>query len=357
VSYKFNFNLEIVRSLQEIERAREVVRLTVLPPVVAERLRFEAHIRTTHFSTQIEGNRLTLEEAEAVIERNVQIVGRARDVGEVARYYQALQQVETWSEQHQEISESRIKKLHAILYRGKRTRPTIYRDGQNVIRDTTGGLVYLPPEAKDVSPLMKEMVAWINQSWDTVPIPIIAGMAHYQFVTVHPFFDGNGRTARTLTTWILYKGGYDLGKFYALEEFYAQDLQGYYAALVTHPHHNYYEGREDAYVTTWLEYYIQGMAVIFSKVAQQVTDLHIQEDIVDDPFLRQLDHRARRVLALFAHQMVIRSSDVASVLGVSQRQSRELISGWVADGWLLVIDPSRRGRKYGLAAEYRRLVD
>jgi Fic family protein len=226
-----------------------------------------------------------------------------------------------------------------------------------VIRDASGGLVYLPLEAKDVSPLMKEVAAWINQSWDKVPVPLIAGMAHYQFVTIHPFFDGNGRTARTLTTWILYKGGYDLGKFYALEEFYALDLQGYYAALVTHPHHNYYEGRAAASVTTWLDYFLRGMAEIFSKVAQQVTKLQRQEEILDDSLLRQLDHRARRVLAIFANQMVIRSSDVANILGISQRQARELIAGWVNNGWLLVIDPSKRGRKYGLAPKYRKLVE
>ena len=68
MSYAFEFTVDIVRALQEIERARTIVRLIVLPPVVAERLRLEAHVRTTHFSTQIEGNRLTLEEAAAVIE-------------------------------------------------------------------------------------------------------------------------------------------------------------------------------------------------------------------------------------------------------------------------------------------------
>jgi Fic family protein len=230
VSYVFDLTIEMVRALQAIERARETVRLTVLPPVLAERLRLDAQVRTTHFSTRIEGNRLTLEEAQGVIERRLQIPGRERDVGEVERYYQALQQIEGWVAQKQALTEERIRKLHAVLYRGKRARPTPYRDGQNVIRDSGGGLVYLPPEAADVPALMKELVAWMGRSWDEIPIPILAGMAHYQFVTIHPFYDGNGRTARGLTTWILYRGGYDLGKFYALEEFYARDLERYYAA-------------------------------------------------------------------------------------------------------------------------------
>ena len=357
MGYEFEFTAEIVRALQEIERAREIVRLTVLPPVAAERLRLEAHVRTSHFSTQIEGNRLTLEEAAAVIERNQQIPGRERDVGEVARYYQALQQVETWVAGKQVITETRLRKLHAVLYRGKRAQPTPYRDGQNVIRDAAGRIIYLPPEAPDVPGLMAELVDWINQTWERLPLPIIAGMAHYQFVTIHPFFDGNGRTARSLTTWILYRGEYDLGKFYALEEFYARDLPRYYDALVTHPHHNYYEGRAEALATTWLEYFVRGMADIFSQVGQVVTDLQDQEGLTEDPLLRELDHRARRVLALFARQTTIRSADVAGILGVSQRQARELLAGWVRVGWLVVLDPSKRARKYGLADDYRRLVE
>ncbi len=357
MSYAYEFTVDIVRALQEIERAREIVRLNVLPPVVAERLRLEAQVRTTHFSTQIEGNRLTLEEAEAVIERNQRIPGRERDVSEVARYYQALQQIETWVAARQTLTEARIRKLHAVLYRGKRARPTPYRDGQNVIRDAAGRLIYLPPEAPDIPDLMAGLVDWINQSWERLPIPIIAGMAHYQFVTIHPFFDGNGRTARSLTTWILFRGGYDLGKFYTLEEFYARDLPSYYDALVTHPHHNYYEGRDKAPVTTWLEYFVRGMADIFRQVSAVVTDLQTEETLTEDPLLRELDHRARRVLALFARQTTIRSADVAGILGVSQRQARELLAGWVQVGWLVVVDPSKRARKYGLSDDHRRLVE
>ena len=73
MSYGFEFTPRIVQHLQSIERSREAVRLSILPPMVAEGLRFEATVRSTHFSTQIEGNRLTLKEAEAVIEKGQRI--------------------------------------------------------------------------------------------------------------------------------------------------------------------------------------------------------------------------------------------------------------------------------------------
>lgn len=358
MTYNFSFTSSIVRYLQIIERVRQAVRLTILPPVVTEQLRQQAHIRSTHYSTRIEGNRLTLKETEQVIQQGRLFPGRERDVGEVKRYYQALQQVEKWVEGEQKVTELRIRKIHALLYQGSRAKPTPYRDGQNVIRDANGEIVYMPPEAEDVSDLMAELVSWIDQSKADLPIPVIAGISHYQFVTIHPFYDGNGRTARTLTTWLLYQGGYDLGKFYALEEFYAEDLEDYYDALVTHPNHNYYFGRNKADITPWLDYFLKGMSVVFERVAEEVERYSNGEtDDENVELLRPLDHRARRILGLFAKQDSIKSSDVANLLGISTRQARLLLSQWVTQGWLEIADPSRRGRKYELAEEYKGLLE
>ncbi|MGH2582452.1 MAG: Fic family protein [Anaerolineales bacterium] len=335
----------------------QALRHAILPPAVAENLRDQAQLRATHYSTRIEGNRLTLKETEQVIQQGRLLPGRERDVKEVERYYRALQQMEKWVESSQRITEERIRKLHALLFKGPRARPTPYRDGQNVIREAGGKIAYLPPEAQDVPALMKELVSWINNSVRENPIPVVAGVAHYQFETIHPFFDGNGRTGRLLTTWILYRSGYNLGKFYSLEEFYAQDLDGYYQALATHPHHNYYEGPNIADVTLWLEYFLQGMAVIFENViaeTQKRTAPKSEEN--EQKLLRILDQRARRVLSLFARQELIRSVQVAQLLGLSERQARALLSDWVAQGWIEAADPSRKARRYRLAAKYRDLI-
>ncbi len=358
MGYKFNFTPAIVKYLQTIERVRETVRLMVLPPMIAEQLSLQAYIRSTHYSTRIEGNRLTLKETKQVIQQGRLFPGRERDVKEVERYYQALQQVEKWVEGKQKITEIRVRKLHALLYAGRRAKPTPYRDGQNVIRESSGEIVYMPPEAKDIPELMVELVNWIHQSSPDLPVPVIASIAHYQFVTIHPFYDGNGRTARTMATWILYQGGYDLGKFYALEEFYAEDLQTYYDALVTHPHHNYYFGRDKADITPWLKYFLKGMDVVFERVAAEVqrqSTRDVDREVM--ALLRPLDHRARHVLGLFALQDMIQSSDVANLLGISTRQARELLTQWVRQGWLAVADPSRRGRRYQLASDYKKLLD
>ena len=151
---------------------------------------------------------------------------------------------------------------------GPRARPTPYRDGQNAIKNSaTGALIYLPPEAKDVPALMASLVQWAAEAERSgLPVPLIAALVHYQFVTIHPYYDGNGRTARLLATFILHKGGYGLGGFFSLEEHYARDLQGYYRALTVHPHHNYYFGRSEADLTPWLEYFISTLAEVFEAV-------------------------------------------------------------------------------------------
>ncbi len=94
-----------------------------------------------------------------------------------------------------------------------RIKPTPYRDGQNVIKDSgTGTIVYMPPEAKDVHGLMRNLVSWIKEN-EEIPCPIVASIAHYQFATIHLYYDGNIRTSRLLTTLILHLGGYDLKRF------------------------------------------------------------------------------------------------------------------------------------------------
>lgn len=353
----YTFTAAVVRDLMAIEAARQAVTLTTLPFEVAERLRREARVRSTHYSTRIEGNRLTLAEAEQVVFTDRRIPGRERDVREVRNYYRALEQIETWAGQAQPVTETLIQRLHALIFIGPRAKPTPYRDGQNVIRDAaSGGIVYLPPEAVDVPGLMAGLVDWIQQAEAAqTPVPVLAGLAHYQFVTIHPFYDGNGRTARALATLLLYRHGYDLGHFYSLEEVYVRDLAAYYAALQTHPHHNYYEGRADADVTGWLSYFLRSMAEEFGRVAEAVRAYAAQQPGAPEPqALQGLDRRARTVVGLFTQRETLTTAEMARALGLAPRTVRELIVGWVADGGLESVDPSKRARRYRLSADYRR---
>jgi len=343
----------------EIEAAKTIVEHTLLSPVIEAELRHKARLKSTHYSTSIEGNKLTLKEAKEVIEkRKTHFHGRERDVNEFRNYWDALLQVEDWADKRVEISEDLIKKLNSIVEKGKRAKPTPYRNEQNVIKDSkSGAIVYLPPEAKDVPKLMSEMVHWTKLAQkNNIPVPIIAALLHYQFVTIHPYYDGNGRTARLLATFILQRDGYGLNGFFSMEEHHAKDLGRYYNSIAVHKHHNYYEGRNKAVLTSWVEYFVRLLATVFTQAKDEALN-YKKIGVPSEPQeLRRLDRRARMVLSLFAKKDRITAQDAITLLGLSDRMVRVLMQKWVKDGWLVMTDPSKRARSYGLSAKYRQFV-
>ncbi|MEI2762660.1 Fic family protein [Methanothrix soehngenii] len=358
-SPRFTLTPAIARGLMQIEAARALVEHTTIPPAAEAELRAHARVRAVHYSTFIEGNRLTMSQAKAAIaDANLQIAGRERDVSEVRNYWNALLRVEDWAQKKKPLTEELIKRLHALVEVGPRAKPTPYREGQNAIKNSsTGALIYLPPEAEDVPSLMASLVAWAAEAERSgLPAPLIAGLVHYQFVTIHPYYDGNGRTARLLATFILHKGGYGLNGFFSLEEHHARDLPGYYQALTTHPHHNYYFGRSEADVTPWLEYFISTLAAVFEAVRLTAQKCAFEGRQAEPEELRRLDHRERVVLGLFASKETVTAPQVAAELGLSERMARNLLTDWVRDGWLEVADPSRRARSYSLSAKYRQYI-
>jgi Fic family protein len=356
---RYTLTPAIARGLMEIEAARAVVAHTPLPPAVEAELRRRARVRSTHYSTRIEGNRLTLAEAEQVIAgKRTEFHGRKRDVAEVRNYWNALLRVEEWAAKKTPLTEELIRRLHALVEKGARAKPTLYRDGQNVVRDSaSGGIVYLPPEAKDVPALMAALVSWVNRAEkEGLPVPVIAALVHYQFVTIHPYYDGNGRTARLLATFILHRGGYGLNGFFSLEEHHARDLTGYYHSLAVHPQHNYYDGRAEADLTSWLEYFIKTLAGVFVLAKEEALRYAREGVNIEPEEMRRLDRRARVVFALFAQTEHVTATAVAKALGLSDRMARELLKEWVQAGWLIVAKPSKRARAYALSANYRQYI-
>lgn len=356
---RYTLTSGIAHGLMEIEAARAVVENTPLPPAVEADLRHRARVRSTHYSTRIEGNRLTLAQAEEVVEtRKAHFHGRERDVREVRNYWGALLRMEEWAAKKAPLTEDLIRRLHALVEKGARARPSAYRDGQNVIRDSgSNAIVYLPPEARDVPQLMASLVTWFKRvEKENLPAPIAAGLVHYQFVTIHPYYDGNGRTARLLATFILCRAGYGLNGFLSLEEHHAKDLEDYYRSLAVHPHHNYYEGRDEADLTPWLDYFVKSVASVFQAVRVEALQCAGKGISVEPDGLRKLDRRARRVVALFSKQDRITTPEVAGVLGLSDRMARILVQGWVKDGWLVVTEASKRARAYGLSESYRQFI-
>lgn len=358
---KFTITPKIANALVRIEAAKQTIHYLPITPAVLATLRETARLFSTHYSTMIEGNRLTQEEVIRVIEKNDHFPGRERDEKEVLGYYAALEKTEQLGIAGGVVTELQIQILHALAMAGGRNKlkPTPHRDGQNVIRDSRSkGIVYMPPEAKDVPTLMKDMVAWIKTSEVAeLPCPIRAGVAHYQLATIHPYYDGNGRTARLLATLVLHLGGYDLKGLYSLEEYYAQNLGQYYNALTVGPSHNYYLGRAESDISQWVEYFCNGVADSFENVKQRAQEAAGRGARDHSPLLRQLGPRQRKVLELFRSSSTITSRDIERLFGISQRTARRLLSDWVEERFIIIVDSAKKSRKYGIANEFINIFD
>lgn len=292
---------------------------------------------------------------EVVLKHEGHFPGRKRDESEVKGYYAALQKVEQTAAAGHPITERMIQTLHALVMAGGKikVKPTPYRDSQNVIRDSrTKAIVYMPPEAKDVSHLMRGMVHWIQET-EGVPCPIIAAISHYQFATIHPYYDGNGRTARLLTTLVLHLGGYDLKGLYSLEEYYACNLGAYYQAISIGKSHNYYMGTAEVDITKWVEYFIEGMAISFENVLKRMADVQGSPD--QSNLIRKLDPRQRKALELFQEFETLTSRQIGELFGFKPRTSAQICATWVEAGFLEIADSSNRGRKYKLSKRYEAL--
>src|SRR3989339_1515256 len=273
---KWNYTNRIVKNLMKIQSAKDIVSLLELPIDIEERLKKESAYKTVHYSTKIEGNNLTLEEVKNAIE-SVKTSDK-KDVQEVRNYYNALIYLDKKAERKAKITTEFIKELHYIIDnrgQGGKNKKSQFRDGQNVIKDSSSGAIaYLPPEAKDVEMLMEFLVEWINKSLELdIPSPIVSAISAYQLLTIHPYWDGNGRTARALATYILKISNYDLKGFYSMEEFYDKDIEKYYDSIQMGLHHNYYFGRNEADLTKWITYFLDIMVDVFENVKNRIVEI------------------------------------------------------------------------------------
>ncbi len=350
----YTITLKTAENLIKIALIKERIVHVPLTPIVLASLRETARLYTTHYSTMIEGNKLNPEQIQTILEHDGHFPGRERDEQEVKGYYAALSHVEQLAAQQVTISETMVQTLHALVVSKNSTKPkpTPYREGQNVIRDgRTNALIYMPPEACDVSPLMNALLLWIKDN-ESVPCPIIAAITHYQFATIHPYYDGNGRTARLLTTLVLHLGGYDLKGLYSLEEYYARHLDAYYEAISIGPSHNYYEGRAEADITQWVDYFIEGMAIAFANVFKRMQQTASVETIDQSALIRTLDPKQRKALVLFQEFDTVTTRQIGSLFGFKPRTSSLLCKKWTEEQFLQIVDASKKGRTYRLAKRY-----
>ena len=357
---KFKYTDNIVIDLMHIEKYKSIVESSVIPPFIAKNLREESKLKSTHFSTRIEGNPLNIQQVTEVISRDNNN-SRHRSEIEVRNYWDALTFIDDEKLKGTKIDEKFIKKLHSIIENknpGRKPKESKYREPTQpgvlfaVYDNVTKQPDYIPPEASDVPSLMKELVNWVNET-NSLPIPLKAGIVSYQLLTIHPFDDGNGRTSRALSSYFLALGNYDLKGFYSMEEFYASDLQGYYKNIQMGLPVLYYEGRNDPVdLSPWLEYYIRIMKLAFEKVKLSLSST-VQSNI-SDLDLDYLNKKDKTLLYyLIDHpEKLIKPKEIADLFGVTPRAVSKWCKEWVNIGLLKVVSGDKRITSYKLGDKF-----
>ncbi|MFC2174761.1 Fic family protein [archaeon] len=193
------------------ERLRERIKakkalldsLRPLPRDAVERLRHQMNIELTYNSNAIEGNTLTLQETRLILEEGITVGGKPlNEYLEAQNHEKALEWTESIAKGTKKITEETILETHEILMKGTSEYAGRYRDKR--IRIT--GASFTPPAPQKLLRLMRELVKWM-QATKQDPIEK-AALAHHKLVWIHPFFDGNGRTARLLMNLMLFREGY-----------------------------------------------------------------------------------------------------------------------------------------------------
>lgn len=273
----YSITNKLLRNIGVIEASKEVIENSPLVPAWEAKFRDEAIVRTVHHGTHIEGNELNFTEAEKVL-AGAKIVGRERDIQEVLNYRNVLKFISEFDKTA--ITEETLKHIHELTVHRILPDETIgeYRKTQVVVKNAqTGEITFRPPPSVEVPFMISDFLRWLNTvTPDEIHPALSAGIAHYELVRVHPFLDGNGRVARALATLVLLRNGYDVKRFFALEEHYDREPQVYYDALQS-------VGLMDGVLTGWLEYFVEGLAIELTRIKEKVksisTDLKIKKSL------------------------------------------------------------------------------
>ena len=194
-----------------IKKKLEILnKLRPLPSSSVKKLQEQFRIEMTYNSNGIEGNSLTLKETFLVINEGITIKGKPlKDHLEAKNHYEALEYLSGLVEKSrkQTISEQLIRNLHQVIMQETEKKwAGKYRNSNIII----GGAEHKPPNAISVPYQMAKLIKWWQDYQKKLDVIELAAIIHHKLVYIHPFFDGNGRTARLIMNLILMQGGYPL---------------------------------------------------------------------------------------------------------------------------------------------------
>lgn len=321
---------DILKHITAIEENRLRIADIEMPAIEMNRLRKNSKKKSSYASNRIEGNPLTESQSDEAIDGDPHR-HFLKPEQEVRNYFAALSYLEKELSRETKVSTEMILDVQAIVEKGASSEKIGFREPMPpgmlfaVYDSQSGEAEYVPPEATDIPALMEELENYILTT-DDHPL-IMAAIVHYQLVTIHPFEDGNGRTARLISGYIMDLYGYGFRGIGSLEEYFAYDPNEYYESLQMGLPVLYYSGRiNPPHPEIWIEYFLR-MVELYSGKIYEISE-GTKVDTVNTT-LSRLSGRSRDLLKhiLEEKKSEYRPIDVAKDLGVTNRT----VINWTAE--------------------------
>lgn len=349
---KVTLTNEILNYITEIEQNRYKVSSVKLSPIVMNKLRKNSKKKSSYASNKIEGNPLSEKQAEEVIESDER-KHYLKPEQEVRNYFLALNYLEEKLNNKEKLSKKLILDVQKLVEKGAPKEKIGLRGPMPpgvlfaVYDSKTGNSDYIPPECSDVPGLLDELIEYVNTT-DDHPL-IVAAVVHYQLVTIHPFEDGNGRTARLLSGYIMDLNGYGFNGVGSLEEYFAYDVDEYYDSIQMGLPALYYSGRENPpHPEIRINYFLR-MVKLYSR---KVCDLQLsseEEDIAGSlSFLKERE-KELLVLLISSYRGEFTPIEVSKQLSVTNKTVINRLAGLVKNGFVIPILVNKRIRSYKLS--------
>ena len=343
---------EILKYITEIEKNRYKVSTVKMSRAVANKLRKNSKKKSSYASNKIEGNPLSEKQVDEVIDRDER-KHLLKPEQEVRNYFLALNYLEEKVKKKEKFSKKLILDVQKYVEKGASKEKIGLRGPMPpgvlfaVYDSQTGNPDYIPPEYSDIPGLLDELVEYVNTT-DDHPL-IVAAVVHYQLVTIHPFEDGNGRTARLLSGYVLDINGFGFNGIGSLEEYFAYDVSEYYESIQMGLPALYYSGRnEPPHPEIWINYFLRMVELYSNKVCELSEDSSTEEITGSLSYLK-LKEKELLLFLMKNYKREFTPIEISKEFTVSNKTIINRLAVLVKSGFVEPIMVNERIRSYRLS--------
>ena len=343
---KYTINERIRHNLFEIEKMKDRILSNRVLPDVEESIRLRASIESIHSSTSIEGNPLSANEVRAIVTSDKLLSEEEYAEIEVKNYRNALEYIDKRRLGSPELTLDDVFELHRIITDKllNKSRNGKIRKNQVYIENQKHEVLYTAIEAEKVESALRELVDWIHDSQFSIHPVIIAAIIHFRIAAIHPFSDGNGRTARALTSLFLALNQYDCGGALVLDSYYATDRKEYYGILQLLNGADYISSSK-ADLTTWLEYFTDGVLTSLHVLDAEIRLIKLA---ISDRNSMELEHEDQDILSYVSKLGSITIAEAEAIMPEINRRSIQRRLKKLVDNEYLELVGETREAKYVL---------